>query len=274
MLGDSRTSYTCPTCFLECRTSGGLTQHQNSAHRQFTPQSDDNALSEYQYHPHLTGMRVLGPSDSVLTILAQPCNEDGEFLPPYTRPRVPSPEVDAMDSWSPFESRLEFDTAHYHFVEAQNSGPLIDKALDMWLATVAEFGGDVPWKDSKDLYATIDAIQRGNSPWTVHKIRYQGPLPPGTPPKWMTETYELCTRDTRKVLHRQLETTHFKDKINLTPYRQFDGNGQRTWSNLMSADWAWTQAVRCNDASLLFCSHGNRMILPRMNRRMVQCLSP
>ncbi|KAF8491736.1 hypothetical protein F5888DRAFT_1619731, partial [Russula emetica] len=34
----------------------------------------------------------------------------------------------------------------------------------------------------------------------------------------------------------------YKDKINLSPYRQFDSNHQQTWSNLMSADWAWTQA--------------------------------
>jgi hypothetical protein len=51
--------YTCPICFLGCRTSGGLTQHQNSAHRQFTPESDDdnnNPVSRYKYYPHLTGM--------------------------------------------------------------------------------------------------------------------------------------------------------------------------------------------------------------------------
>ena len=61
----------------------------------------------------------------------------------------------------------------------------------------------------------------------------------------MTHTYELCTRDTHQVLHLQLATTQFKDSINLTPYQQFDDDGQHTWSNLMSADWAWKQAVCC-----------------------------
>jgi hypothetical protein len=59
----------------------------------------------------------------------------------------------------------------------------------------------------------------------------------------MTQTYELCTRNSRQVLHHQLGTTEFKEKINLSPYCQFDSNYQRVWSNLMSADWAWTQAV-------------------------------
>ena len=147
------------------------------------------------------------------------------------------------NSWYPFNSRVEFDFAHYHFVEAQNSAGLIDKALDLWAATVMEFGAASPWKSSRELYATIDAIEFSDSPWKTYKIQYQGPLPPGTPPKWMTRTYELCTRDSRQLLHHQLGTSEFKDKINLSPYRQFDSSYQRTWSNLMSADWAWAQAV-------------------------------
>ncbi|KAH9997156.1 hypothetical protein BJV74DRAFT_877357 [Russula compacta] len=137
---------------------------------------------------------------------------------------------------------FKFDFAHYHFVEVQNSAGKIDQALDLWSASVMEYGGDALWKDSAELYATIDAIQHGDSPWKVYKIRYKGPRPPGTPPKWMTETYELCTRDSCQVLHHQLSTAEFKDKVNVAPYRQVNGEGVRTWSNLMSADWAWKQA--------------------------------
>lgn len=113
----------------------------------------------------------------------------------------------------------------------------------MWAASVLELHGDSPWKSSAELYATIDAIKHGDSPWKVYRIRYRGPLPGGTPPKWMTEDYELCTRDTRQVLLHQLASSQFKDSINLTPYQQFDRGGQRCWSNLMSADWSWRQAV-------------------------------
>jgi hypothetical protein len=89
---------------------------------------------------------------------------------------------------------------------------------------------------------SIDAINHGDSPWKVYHIRYQGPMPAGTPPKWMTEDYKLCTRDSCQVL-LQIVSSHFKDSINLTPYCQFDGDGQHSWSNLMSADWLWKQAV-------------------------------
>ena len=66
----------------------------------------------------------------------------------------------------------------------------------------------------------------------------------------MTETYELCARDSRQVLHHQLATEEFKDKTNYVPYRQFDSTHQRVWSNLMSADWAWSQAVRTMFANI------------------------
>ncbi|KAH9974842.1 hypothetical protein BJV74DRAFT_879675 [Russula compacta] len=202
------TIYTCPTCFLDFCLSGGLTQHQNSAHQQFMPQLDNDSSPMYQYHPHLT---------------AKPCDERGEYLLPHTRPQAPPslPEA-ATNSWNPFNSHTEFDFAHYQFVEVQNLAPLIDKALDIWAATVMEFGGDAPWKNSKELYATIDTIQHGDSPWKVYNIHYQGPCPQGTPPKWMTQTYELCAQDTCQVLHHQVETTQFKDSINLTPYQQFN----------------------------------------------------
>ena len=170
------------------------------------------------------------------------------YLRPYTRPPALPNDLNGgtPESWTPFTSRIEFDFAHYHFVEAQSSAGLINMALDLWAATVVEFGGAAPWKNPKELYATIDAIKLSESPWKTYTVRYQGPLPPGARPKWMTQAYTLCTRDSRQVLHHQLETTEFKDKINLSPYRQFDSHHQRIWSNLMSADWVWTQAVRSN----------------------------
>ena len=74
---------------------------------------------------------------------AKPCNNKGEYLPPHAPPQpqpIP-PDGDAPNPWSPFELRIEFDFAQYHFVEVQTSAGLIDKALDLWAATVMEFSG-------------------------------------------------------------------------------------------------------------------------------------
>lgn len=104
-------------------------------------------------------------------------------------------------------------------------------------------GGKAPWKNADELYTTIDQIQLGDTPWHSSTIRYRGPLPAGTPPKWMTETYELFFRDARLLLQQQFKTFDFKDAIDLVPYQQFNKAGKRVFTNLMSGDWAWRQAV-------------------------------
>jgi hypothetical protein len=149
----------------------------------------------------------------------------------------------ADGAWHPFNSRIEFDFAWYHFEEQESSARQLYTALELWAASVLEHGGTTPWRTPKDLHDTIDEIQLGISPWKSYSVRYQGPLPAGTPPKWMTQTYELCVRDARMVLHHQFQTPDFKDKINLVPYQQFNKAGKRVFSNLMSGEWAWRQAV-------------------------------
>lgn len=174
-----------------------------------------------------------------------PCDAEGNDLPPHAPPACPPPTATSSNPWYPFSDRIEFDFANFHFVKCQNSEDKINEALDMWTAQVLATGGQAPWSNAKELYETIDAIQEGDAPWVSYKIRYTGPLPPRAAPQWMTQEYELCARDTRMVLHQQFESAHFKDHVHYTPYQQFNGEGHRVWSNLMSADLSWKQAVSC-----------------------------
>ena len=245
----SRSSFSCPSCSLVCKSSHGLTQHQQTVHRQFTPASDDDDSQSFttQTHPLLNGAVHLIVRYIWLWLTfvfkATPCDRNGNYLPPFSPPPLRE-DIPPPDSWMPFKSRADFDFSYYHFVEVQSSVSDIDKALDIWAASVMKFGGDATWKNAAQLYETIDTIQHGDSPWKSYHIQYQGPRPAGIPPKWMTETYLLCARDSRQVLQHQLASTQFDGKINFVPYRQFDGMKQRVWSNLMSANWAWSQAVR------------------------------
>ena len=172
---------------------------------------------------------------------------NGNFISLHAKlpPVVP---LDATESnaWHPFEDHLAFDWADYHFVKLQSSEHKINKGLDLWLAATLKAGDDtpLPWSSAADIYATIDVIQEGDAPFTTVKFRYNGPLPPN-PPCWMTETYELHTRDSHVLLHHQLATTDFADKFNYKLYCQFDHKGNHVWSNLMSAEWAWKKAVCC-----------------------------
>lgn len=182
------------------------------------------------------------------TLLALPCDENGNMLPPGSPP-PPRHPADATPSnpWNPFDDRLAFQFADYHFTELQTSEAQISRALDHWLASTLLAGGDaknIPWRTAKEMYRTIDAIKEGPAPWKIIKFQYTGPLPPGTPPKWMLETFELCFRDPRIVLLNQIAMPDIRDHFNYVPYMQFNGKRNRVWSNLMSGSWAWDEAVR------------------------------
>lgn len=181
------------------------------------------------------------------TLIALPCDINGKFIPQHTQPPPPAaPDATEDNAWHPFEDRLAFDWAHYHFVELQSSEQQVNKGLDLWLAATVKAGNDtpLPWSSTKEMYATIDSIQEGDAPFKTIHFKYSGPIPPtSNPPHWMTQTYDLCTRDSRILLHNQLATTDFTDTFDYKPYRQFDHKDDRVWSNLMSGDWAWDEAV-------------------------------
>jgi hypothetical protein len=104
-------------------------------------------------------------------------------------------------------------------MELQSSERVINKGLDLWLASVLKASNDtpLPWASAKEMYETIDSIQEGNVPFKTIQFKYLGPLPPN-PPRWMTQSYELCTWDSCKLLHNQLATTDFADAFDYRPY--------------------------------------------------------
>lgn len=57
----SHPSYTCPKCFLTCKTGSGLTRHNQTVHRDFTPISNDRNDEHgftSELHPFLNGMET------------------------------------------------------------------------------------------------------------------------------------------------------------------------------------------------------------------------
>ncbi|KAF8905959.1 hypothetical protein CPB84DRAFT_1813943 [Gymnopilus junonius] len=154
--------------------------------------------------------------------VAKPCQEDGTFFDGPLPDPVPLQHPDATpgNDWGPFEDRIAFDFTEYHYIQLQPS---------KWM------------EEGEDMYETIDSIQSGDAPWKTYKFRYTGPKP-STPPRWMEEIYELSLHDILLVLQYQHATPEFKDKFDSRPYQEFDPQGNRVFSNLMSGDWAYRQA--------------------------------
>ncbi|KAJ7918908.1 hypothetical protein B0H13DRAFT_1991238 [Mycena leptocephala] len=225
------TSYTCSICLHTCKSRGGLTQHQKSRHRQFTPaaEGEDENTFTTQYHSHLNAL---------------PCDANGAFLPPFTGPPpAPPPHPTA---------KIQQHGSHLVTVQSSTSPIFISlrlraqKSISTPPSTYGQhhFSSTEKVRHGKMLVSSTRQSTHSGWPSPVEDLYAPlfGPLPPGTPPKWMTQSYELCTRDVRQLLHNQLGTTAFKDHVNLVPYRQFNHSGRRVWSNLMSGDWAWKQA--------------------------------
>lgn len=187
-----------------------------------------------------------GFSDLFSIHSARPCDKDGRYLPfPVgTHPQSQQPlDATPENPFYPFEDRLAFEFADFHFSEQESSAAAIDQALQLWAAQSAKNGfDDVPWTSSNDVYATIDEVRQGDNPWKSVAFYYQGSMPEN-PPKWMTDGFKLVTRNICSVLHEQTTCTDFNGQWDYVPFMEFNHAGDRIWTNLMSADWTAKQAV-------------------------------
>jgi hypothetical protein len=172
---------------------------------------------------------------------ARPCDKHGNFLngepPPQYQPRNPN-------DWTPFTSRLQFETAEFLFQRVKMSAGNIDMLMELWAAGMATHGDEPPFADHCDLYETIDVIQVGGDvPWQQFEISYNGERPATDVPSWMEHSYEVYFRDPRQLLLEVLANPSFANDFDYTPMQQFTPDGTRRYENFMSGDWAWKQAV-------------------------------
>ena len=146
--------------------------------------------------------------------------------------------------WTPFASRVGFKLTKLIFRDAELSHSHVDRLMDLWTASMIEVGGVAPFASGEDLLDQIDQIKLGHVPWHSFTAAYSGDEPPSPDsPLWMREEYEVWFRDPREIVHNIIGNPEFSNSVDYIPYRDFT-NGKRRWSELMSGDWAWEQAVR------------------------------
>ena len=154
---------------------------------------------------------------------------------------LPSHEDHAEGDYSPFCNKAEFELADLLYIEEEMSAGKIDKLLKV-LSTLYEM--QPPFTSYQELYTLIDAIKQGDVLWNSFSIVYDGARPPdGVPqPPWMDAKYEVWFRDPLQVLENQIANLDFKGLMDFSP-KQMYLRGMRQYSDMMSGNWEWEQAV-------------------------------
>ena len=201
-----------------------------------------------EFHPLINGMYI---NYVILTIFEQiivgaPCDNNGNPL--VVGSEAPITEMKDRTDWTPFNNRLEFETAEFLFKRCKMSAANIDILCTLWAASLDDFDADPPFSGHCDLYRSIDTIPVGGVPWQSAAFVYDGPRPgPDTGsveiPKWMEKEYEIWFRDPRLLFKNMLTNRDFHGSFDYAPFRQYDDKGNRRYEHLMSGDWAWKQAV-------------------------------
>ncbi|KAG2365854.1 hypothetical protein BDR07DRAFT_1449623 [Suillus spraguei] len=168
------------------------------------------------------------------------CDANGAFI---DQDAPPPPHTDAPPTnWTPYDNRVEFETAEFLFTRNQMSARQIDTLLDLWAATLIKHNDTPPFANHRDMYATIDATPLGDTPWKSFTLCYNGAKPEQDVPPWMDGQYDVWYRDPLEMTRGILANCDFDGGIEYSPYRDYTTEDKRYWKNFMSGDWAWNQA--------------------------------
>ena len=173
-----------------------------------------------------------------LVVTGTPCDADGYDIEPDTPPQDHSGS--SRSNWFPFASQVEFETADFLFKKAEMSQADIDTLMQLWAPTTLD--GRAPFSNHREMLATIDSINLGDIRWQSFSAKYSGKAPSTNPPDWMLKEYTVHFRDPLSVVRSIISNPDFKGQFDYAPYREFE-NGKRRWTDVMSGDWAWKQAV-------------------------------
>ncbi|KAF5386701.1 hypothetical protein D9615_002102 [Tricholomella constricta] len=178
------------------------------------------------FHPGLNGV---------------PCDEFGTSIDPRTPPLPRT--MPENDNWAPYSDEIQFRTAEFLYRRVEMSATNIDYLFDLWGRSMAAHHDDslAPFSSYDDMYQVIDATRHGDAPWKCFTTTYDGDVN-SNDPSWKSAEYEVWHRDPDVVLANMLDNPDFDGQFDYAPYLRRDKNGQRTWSDFMSGNFAWKHA--------------------------------
>ncbi|KAG1860202.1 hypothetical protein DFJ58DRAFT_840084 [Suillus subalutaceus] len=127
------------------------------------------------YHPNING-RI--------------CDEHGDDIPPNTPPPL-HPSNHGPDNWTPYANQVEFEVADFLYRRNKMLGGDIDFIFNLWAASLAAHGETPPFANHIEMYNAIDLMPLGDVAWQSFTSEYNGALPEGDVPTWMTLEYDV-----------------------------------------------------------------------------------
>ena len=100
------------------------------------------------------------------------------------------------------------------------SVPNINKLLDLWASTLLKHIEPPPFANNLDLYNTIDLTPLGDVTWQSFSIRYDGDVPEGTIPQWMTSEYDVWFCDPHTITKNMIDSPDYNHHIDATDFQQ------------------------------------------------------
>ena len=183
-------------------------------------------------------------------MVGTPCDSDWYDLPPEA-PRPPA-EDQNMDKYFPFADEVEFQFANFLYTRDQMSAGNINiliQLMDAWQNSGSQplleqpEPIDPPFNSKRHMQSVIDTILLGDVPWRGFKVTYDGEVPEHNAPSWMKNTYEVWFRNLLEVMEGQIGNPDFKGEIDYAPKQVLGKDGKRQFTDMMSGDWSWEQAV-------------------------------
>jgi Plavaka transposase len=185
-------------------------------------------------------------------IVGRICDKNGNDIPPDTPP-PPRDSNGGPNDWTPYNNRIGFELADFLYRVNQMSAGAINFILAILAACLAPHGAEPPFLSTNHMYKTIDSTPLGDVAWETFSFQYTGARPPGgNIPSWMNTTHDIWFRDPRALVHNMISNPDFDSGFHYAPFQEYDVHGAHRFSDLMSGNWAWKQAVSPRYRPFLF----------------------
>jgi len=168
------------------------------------------------------------------------CDKSGNDIPLNTPP-LPWETDKGPDDWTPYSSRLEFETAEFLYHRNQMSSTDINLLFNLWSASLTPHNDAPPFINYNTMYETIDCTPLGDVPWESFSLKYNAEGEALL--EWMTTDHEVWFRDPQELVANLVSNRDFANEFDYSPLREYDADGNHRFQDFMSGDWAWQQAV-------------------------------